>query len=84
MLKFLSQAEGRAIVGLGLSSENVRRLTEGKPIYLKLAEMKVTGPADEVEFLIYHGETEQALRDELKKAGLIGPDTVEQIDPRLG
>lgn len=87
MLKFASSPDpdtGRIIIGLGLTTENVRRLQDDQPIHVRVAEMVPDGTlANDVEFLLYHGTDELALRAQLLEAGLIGPDTEEHIDPRL-
>lgn len=84
MLKFLSRGENRTLVGLGLTNENLRRMQEGLPVHLKLSEMGLEGPQGEIEFFVYHGKNEESLKRELEKGGLIGPETEEHIDPRLG
>lgn len=48
---------------LGIDAENVKRLKEGKPIMVSLAEL---GGSDDV--CIMYGETMQAIADELERA----------------
>ncbi len=48
---------------LGIDAENVKRLKEGKPILVSLAEL---GGTDDV--LIVYGETPQAILKELEQA----------------
>lgn len=48
---------------LGIDAENVKRLKEGKPIMVSLAEL---GGSDDV--LIMYGETMQAIAQELERA----------------
>ncbi|HEV8653180.1 MAG TPA: hypothetical protein VG276_28240 [Actinomycetes bacterium] len=64
MIKFTTIAkDGRTVVGLGLSAENVRRLQAGEPIAVDLREqLKIErGP----HVMIFFGETEEAMRREL-------------------
>jgi hypothetical protein len=84
VLKFLSTNRERALVGLGLTDENLRRMQEGKPVYVKLSELGVDEHrANQVEVFIYHGADEESLRRQLDEAGLITPETESRIDPRL-
>ena len=48
---------------LGIDAENVKRLKDGKPIMVSLAEL---GGSDDV--CIMYGETVQAIADELERA----------------
>lgn len=69
MIKFSMQANnGGTIVGLGLEEGNIERLKDGKPIYFPLKELGIEG----VEIMIMYGETQEAIRDELRKSGLKG------------
>jgi hypothetical protein len=85
MLKFLSTNRARALVGLGLTDENLRRMQDGKPVYVKLSEFGIgeSHYAGQVELFIYHGTDEESLRRQLDEAGLITPETESRIDPRL-
>jgi hypothetical protein len=51
---------------IGLSRENISRLLAGKPIRFDLAELNL--PAGTV--VIFFGETEQAMLEDLEKHGL--------------
>jgi hypothetical protein len=51
---------------LGLSAENVMRLTEGKPIKVNLSELGL--PA--IEVVIAYGDTEDSIRGEFLAAGV--------------
>ena len=78
MIKLAFRDKGRpGTVGyaFGLSEENIKRLKEGQPIKVDLAQMGGTGSV-----LIFYGETEDMARD---LAELIGPETKVSIDPRL-
>ena len=62
---------GRTVV-LGLSEENVRRLKDGKPILVDVAEL-LEGPGTRprrarIPVCIMYGETEQAIAAELREA----------------
>lgn len=59
----LRARSSNGIFFLGLDAENVRRLKEGKPILVKLAQL---GGTDEV--CIMYGETVQDIANELEKA----------------
>jgi hypothetical protein len=66
------------IVVLGLSHKNLDKLREGKPIKFNGATVRLD---DDIEFLIFGGETEQTMQREFER--LIGPDTEVYIDPKL-
>lgn len=70
------------ILMLGLSRENVNRLTEGKPIRIR-PETHGNGIPQGWTIAIFFGETELEMQTALKKAGAIGPNTKIMIDPRL-
>lgn len=59
-------ALGLDLVVLGLSAENVFRLTEGKPIKLNLRDLGL--PA--IEVVIAYGQTEDAIREEFRSHGV--------------
>ncbi len=46
MIKFVGAkpGDGRTVVGLGLSAENLRRLQEDQPIVVELRELGAIGP----------------------------------------
>jgi len=56
----------RAVLVLGLSEMNLRKLREGKPIYKDAAEVGF-GP---LPVVITYGETEEAIAEDLEKNGL--------------
>ena len=78
MIIFTFEAEGKTNIGLGISRENVNRLTDGKPILVKLHELGVTANG---AVMIVFGETERELQGQI--AEFIGPQTKVVIDPRL-
>lgn len=57
---------GLDLVVLGLSAENVFRLTEGNPIWLNLRDLDL--PA--IEVVIAYGRTEDALVEEFRSHGV--------------
>jgi hypothetical protein len=63
---------GRMLIGLGLSRENINRLTAGQPIIVRGETLGVP----HMDITIMFGETEALLAQEIKTAGLIGPDTI--------
>ena len=67
---------------LGLSRENVNRLTAGQPILIHRDKQGDAVP-EGWEILICFGETELALHAAFERSGAIGPHTLVTIDPRL-
>lgn len=67
---------------LGLSRENVKRLTTGRPIRITRATHGDGVPEGWTVAIVF-GETELQIKAALFAAGLIGPDTEFRIDPRL-
>lgn len=62
MIKFTATNEqGKPIYGFGLSYANLRLLKKGKPILVDLAQMGSEG-----QVLIFAGETEQEMYDQIK------------------
>lgn len=79
MMKFVfHDQEGKNHIGLGISRENVNRLTDGKPIRVDLAAMKQIIDGG---IMIYFAETDQELVQAV--AEFIGPETKTHVDPRL-
>lgn len=67
MVKFTATSEGKILIGLGLSHENLKRLKAGKPI-------KTTAPdRDDIEIFIFAGDTEASLEATVKE--FIGSNT---------
>lgn len=63
MIKAASKMkDGRNLVILGLSEENIKRLKENKPIYVELEPWGGTGSA-----LLLYGQTEEDITRELAK-----------------
>jgi hypothetical protein len=59
---------GQPVLFLGLSGENVTRLSAGEPIYIRGEDLAALGlPA--VPVVIHYGRTEQAILDELAEHG---------------
>lgn len=72
MIKFKLVANGRELIGFGLSHENLKRLKDGDPILFPGHE---TG-APEYDFMIFSGETEATMQKIIEeKFGPIGPET---------
>jgi hypothetical protein len=70
MVKFLATGDdGRRLLGLGLSAENVRRLQAGQPIHFSAAAMGL----GDFDVVICFGETEAEIERQLAPA--IGPAT---------
>lgn len=78
MIKFLGTGEdGRPLYGFGLSAGNCKLLVEGKPILIDLDEMAPwpTPEGRRGAVLLFGGQTEQDMVGELKRHGLVKPDT---------
>jgi len=58
-----NQENGRELVILGISQENVTRLKEGKPIMVHGTEIKIP-----VDIMIYYGATDQDLVKQMRPA----------------
>lgn len=54
---------------LGLSDENMKRLSQNQPIKFNLKEMGL----DDMDVLIFNGKDEQAMKKMMIDAGLIHP-----------
>jgi hypothetical protein len=68
MIKAIVNTPQGKVLVLGLSGENVTRLTAGEPIYLDLADLvPALGSAPVV---ICYGRTEESLLDDLRQHGL--------------
>lgn len=65
MIKAIS---GNKII-LGLSDENVKRLTNDQPIKFNLKDLGLS----DFDVFIFHGKTEQEMQKMMKDAGLIHP-----------
>lgn len=72
MTAMATTAEGKRILLLGLSDANIKRLTTGDPIHLNAGTHAI--PAD-IDIMILHGHTEDAIAEKLKWAGVIDPST---------
>ena len=79
MIQFtFDDQNGKKYLGLGVSRENINRLTAGKPISVDLTKLNVVVDG---KIMIFFGETERELQHQL--AEFIGPETKVYIDPRL-
>lgn len=71
MIKFLAHRDGRPMIGLGLSKGNCQKLLEGRPIFIDLKVMMMDceklPDLNEATILIFGGETEEAMQEELGK-----------------
>lgn len=67
MIRFLAEmGEGRKLIGLGLSRQNVEKLQANMPILIKLNEM-LPELNVELNIAILYGETEAAIEQMLEK-----------------
>ena len=70
MLKFGAlQANGRRLLGIGLSAENLKRLKEDKPIYFSSEQCGLSG----FDILIVFGQTEESIQVDLTKVFDMAP-----------
>lgn len=69
MIKFKAGGRGREVVGFGITARNVEMLKAGNPVIVHREEMNL--PFD---VMIFYGETERDIANELKKHGLIDPE----------
>ena len=73
MLKAVMKPEvmksGKATLILGVTADNVLRLTEEKPMFIEGDELGVSH-----DIVIYYGATEKRLLDQLLEAGVTLPD----------
>jgi hypothetical protein len=76
MLKFVARGK-RTLIGLGLSAINLERLRKGQPIAVDLEKLGIPLEADVV---IFFGETEQMMVEELQNLGLIKDNVTIQKD----
>lgn len=84
MIKFVATAsDGGTMLFLGLTADNLRLLPQDMPIRVDLAELGLGAGQDITEIIIFSGRTEMEMMDDLKRAGMIGPDTAVTVDPRL-
>jgi hypothetical protein len=77
MIKFRAMQEnGRELVGLGLSDNNLDKLRQGMPIAIGKGRNDIGLPFD---ILIFHGETEQDIVDKLRQEGLVDDSTTVKM-----
>lgn len=69
MIKFRVIGNNGALLGFGLSEENIKRLKAGNPIYFDLAELGVDG----FQVAIIYGETEEQIKQDMQKSGITLP-----------
>jgi hypothetical protein len=76
------KCEGDQLLLLGLSRENVKRLTAGQPIEISRKSHGDAAP-DGWTIAIVFGETEAELAELLKAGGAVDSQTNIHIDPKL-
>ncbi len=72
MIKCVARGAQGAVVVLGLSHENLRRLRDGQPIRFYGDELGLPGVH---AVTIFAGESEDTMEQMLREHGLIGPGT---------
>lgn len=68
---------------LGLTAQNVQRLVRGAPILVR-REVHGDGIPDGWKIMLVFGQTEEAIKHDFKKNGLIKEDTSIMIEKNLG
>lgn len=80
MIKYFTISnDGRKQFYIGLSTRNLEKLRENLPIHFNKEELG--RPMDFDDVFIYWGDTEESMRDELVKLGLVDKNTI--IRPTL-
>lgn len=69
MIKFKSEGK-QPLIGLGLSEGNLKKLREGKPIFIMREELGI-----DFNLLIFWGKTEEEIQRKLKDIGMINDKT---------
>jgi hypothetical protein len=78
MIKATSKMkDGRPLLLLGLSGENITRMMAKEPISIDVGKLPDMPP---MQIVIIAGRTEAEIADQLRSAGLISGDTVELGD----
>lgn len=69
MIKFKSN-DNKLLIGLGLSEGNLKKLREGKPIYIMKEELGI-----DFDLLIFWGRTEKEMVKKLRDIGAVNEKT---------
>lgn len=76
MVKFaMSSSNGRLLVALGLTDENLRRLPTSAIMFVLAELLPPEMPIGKVDVMIFHGPTEAAIQERLTAEGLITTST---------
>jgi hypothetical protein len=76
-------ADGRVLIVLGLSRENIRRLQDGQPIHVDPEVLLGVQPGERIgAIMLFAGETEASMAQMLTEGGLIGQQTTVHTVPR--
>jgi hypothetical protein len=85
MIKFTAQAkDGKTLIGLGITSENLGAMSQGKPLIVRCEDLKRHENGKEIPFpypieiMLIYGRTEEDLQKIL--APVIGPETEMRRD----
>lgn len=75
--------KGGELLIFGLSTENVKRIQAGKPLLISQRTGAPDGCLpDNLEIMIFFGETEQDMYDQFKALNLITPETEVHKSPK--
>ena len=77
MIKATGTHGGKPMLLLGLSGESITRLMADEPIQVDVGQLGNGMP--ELVVVLTAGKTEQAIADQLRAAGLIGPGTRRHV-----
>jgi hypothetical protein len=75
VIKATGVSDGKPMLLLGLSGENVTRLMAGEPITFETAPMGLPP----MVVVIMGGRTEGAIVDQLREVGLVSPGTTGRV-----
>jgi hypothetical protein len=68
--------DGRPMLLLGLSGENLTRLMANEPISVDVGQLGDGMP--QMQIVLLAGKTEEEIAEQLRSAGLIGPGTEQR------
>lgn len=72
MIKMVATVNNRRTLFLGLSRENTTRLHDDQPIAVDVQALLALLPVDDVQdVVIFAGETEESMADQLRQYGVI-------------
>lgn len=74
MMKAIANTtDGKQVVLLGLTLDNVRRLVNGKPVLVHGRDLKDGGFPEHIDIVIMYGDDIESIMGELSEAGIAVP-----------